>query len=51
MNDEINRKNEQIASLEKQITDSILVSDEKLEKLEESQVRQSCLKALASCSL
>lgn len=37
LNDEINRKNEQIALLEKQIADSILASDEKLENLEESQ--------------
>ncbi|KAL3534130.1 hypothetical protein ACH5RR_002591 [Cinchona calisaya] len=37
LNDEIKRKNEQIASLEKQIADSIFSSDEKLEKLEESQ--------------
>ncbi|KAL3533971.1 hypothetical protein ACH5RR_007492 [Cinchona calisaya] len=37
LNDEIKRKNGQIASLEKQIADSILTSDEKLENLEESQ--------------
>lgn len=39
MKDEIRRKNEQIASLERQIADSLLISNEKLDTFEESQVR------------
>lgn len=37
LKDEIRRKNEQIASLERQITDSVLTSNENLDTLEESQ--------------
>lgn len=38
LNDEIKVKTEQIALLEKQITDSIVVSHNKMDKLEVSQV-------------
>lgn len=38
MKDDIRRKNDQISSLEKQITDSFMGSHEKISNLEDSQV-------------
>ena len=43
LSDEIRGKNEQIALLEKQIADSIMVSHNKMDKSEISQVSSACI--------
>ena len=43
LSDEIREKNEQIALIEKQIADSIMVSHNKMDKSEISQVSSACI--------